>query len=221
VDAEPDPYSDLDAPTGTDDAGMDDDWAAFEAVLTAERDPHATVPPVVLAGRRRHDALTLLLRDLTDTEPGTGRPAPTALTVTASLDAVEGRLGALPGTLEVSGGRPVSLRPETLRRMGCYSELTVVLVDALGQPVGVSGTHRSATRKQRAALRALWGPWCAIAGCTSTATVPHHVHPWWLSRQTVLRDLIPICEHDHRAVHEDHRTLRLKDGRLINELGWA
>lgn len=60
-----------------------------------------------------------------------------------------------------------------------------------------------------------------MAGCTRTATVPHHVRPWWLSHETVQRDLIPICEPDHRNVHEHHRTLRLKDGRHIDELGWV
>jgi len=31
----------------------------------------------------------------------------------------------------------------------------------------------------------------------------------------------PICTHDHRDLHEHHRTLRLKGGRLIDELGWV
>lgn len=70
-------------------------------------------------------------------------------------------------------------------------------------------------------MRARWGPWCAIDGCTRTTTVPHHVAPWWLSRRTRLRDLVPLGEHDHRALHEHHRTLRLKDGRPIDALGWA
>ena len=90
-----------------------------------------------------------------------------------------------------------------------------------GRTLGASSTRRSANRKERAALRAQWGPWCAIAGCHNTATVPHHGPPGWLSRTTRLRDLLPLCDHDHRAVHEHHRTIRLKDGRHIDELGWV
>ncbi|MBW3648806.1 MAG: 13E12 repeat family protein, partial [Actinobacteria bacterium] len=196
-------------------ATPDDTW-------TAERDPHAsTSDRPVPAGQRRHDALTQLLRDTAASlVAGSGRPAPAAMLITSSVEALQGRLGALPGTL-TTAGQPISLRPETLRRLGCNSELTAVLLDAAGHPVGASSTRRSANRKERSALRVQWGPWCAIDGCSNTATVPHHVPPRWLSRTTRLRDLLPLCEHDHRAVHEHHRTLRLKDGRHIDELGWA
>ncbi len=188
-------------------------------------DPHAsTAPPTLPAGQRRHDALRQLLHDLTDpgndTQPGNGRPPPVALTIHATLDALEGRLGALPGTMDTPRG-PTSLTARTLQRLGCHSELTTVLLDAHHQPVGASGTHRSATTKERRALRARWGPQCAITGCISTQTVPHHVRPWWLTHQTALRDLIPLCTHDHHELHEHHRTLRLKDGRHIDQLGWA
>ncbi len=196
--------------------------AAPEDTWTADRDPHAsTSDQPVPAGQRRHDALTQLLRDTaTSLTVGSGRPAPTAMLITSSIEALEGRLGALPGTLTTSG-QPISLPAATLRRLGCDSELTAVLLDAARHPVGASSTRRSANRKERAALRIQWGPWCAIDGCADTHTVPHHVPPWWLTRTTRLRDLIPLCTHDHRAVHEQHRTLRLKDGRHIDELGWT
>ncbi len=209
--------ADLAAPA----ADLDDDLHTVESTRLTSPDPHAsTSDRLASAGQRRHDAFSQLLRDLTDVEPHTGQPAPVALLITAGIEAVEGRVGALPGTLHTPG-QPVNLRPETLQRLGCYSELTAVLLDALGHPVGASSGRRSASRKERAALRAQWGPWCAIVGCTRTSTVPHHVEPWWLSRRTRLRDLVPLCEHDHRALHEHHRTLRLKDGRLIDALGWA
>jgi hypothetical protein len=32
--------------------------------------------------------------------------------------------------------------------------------------------------------------------------------------------MIPACEHCHHDLHDGHRTLRLRDGRLINEYGW-
>jgi hypothetical protein len=201
-----------DAPAGP-TASPGDAW-------TADCDPYAsTSSRPVPAGQRRHDALTQLLRDAGSLTAGNGRPAPAALLITSTIEALEGRLGALPGTL-TTAGQPISLRPETLRRLGCHSELTAVLLDAAGHPVGASSTRRSANRKERHTLRIQWGAHCAIAGC-STTTIPHHVIPWWLSRTTRLRDLLPLCEHDHRALHEDHRTLRLKDGRHIDELGWT
>jgi hypothetical protein len=196
-------------------------WLNLFTRTITDHDPHASRPHwPPTAGRRRHDALLQLLRDAAEHDAGAGKPVATALTIVCTLEALDGRLGALPGTLQTSG-LPITLRPETIRRLGCDSELTAVLLDAAGRPVGASGTHRNATKRERAALRARWGPTCAIAGCTRTVTTPHHVVPWWIAKQTVLKDLIPICTPDHRDLHEDHRTLRLKDGRLIDELGWV
>jgi len=171
-------------------------------------------------GRRRHDALAQLLDDLASVQVGSGQPLPNRLTITGTIEALEGRLGALPGTLE-TGGQPVPLTTAQLRRMGCYSDINAVLLDALGNPIGASHTRRNLTPRERRALRAQWGPHCAVAGCTSTRTVPHHVEPYWWTRLTRYRDMIPICEHCHHDVHDGHRTLRLRDGRLINELGWV
>lgn len=179
-------------------------------------------PPLRLisVGRRRVDALKALLRDVADAPAGSGEARPGTLTITVTLGAVEGRLGALPGMLSTTR-LPAPLRSETLQRLGCFSDLDVLLLDAAGNPVGASSTRRSASRRERRAVRAQWGPTCAVRGCTSTSTVPHHVVPWWLSRRTRLRDLLPLCEHCHRDLHEDHRRLRVRDGRYIDEHGWA
>jgi hypothetical protein len=224
VDTDGPPHpADTDGQSAPTDGPVDQQaWLDLFTRTLTDHDPHASRPQwPPTAGRRRHDALTQLLRDAAGHDAGAGKPTPAALTIVCTPDALDGRLGALPGTLQTSG-QPITLRPETLRRLGCDSELTAVLLDATGRPIGASGTHRTATKRERAALRARWGPTCAIAGCTrTTTTTPHHVIPWWLSQQTILKDLIPICTPDHRDLHEDHRTLRLKDGRLIDELGWV
>ncbi len=207
---------------GTADGPLEQEaWLELFTRTITDHDVHASRPRFAPdAARRRHDALTQLLRDSAGHDAGSGTPAPAALTVVCTVEALEGRVGALPGLLQTPG-LPITLRPETLQRLGCDSELTAVLLDATGKPIGASGTHRTATKRERAALRARWGPCCAIAGCTRTVTTPHHVVPWWLSKQTVPKDLIPICTPDHRDLHEHHRTLRLTDGRLIDELGWV
>ena len=173
----------------------------------------------VSAGRRRHDALGQLLHDLADITPGDGRPSPPHLTIIATLGALEGRLGALPAQLTTTGPAATLTTPQ-LQRLACTSDLDAVLLDALGNPVGASRTRRNLTRRERRALRAQWGSTCAVAGCPNTVTVPHHVEPFWLTGHTRLRDMIPACEHCHRDLHDGHRTLRLRDGRLINEFGW-
>jgi hypothetical protein len=62
---------------------------------------------------------------------------------------------------------------------------------------------------------------CAVNACAFPGPIPHHGPPFWLSGQTRQADLIPACEHHHQDVHEGHKTLRLRDGRLINEFGWV
>lgn len=165
-----------------------------------------------------HDLLGELLDDVAQVR-SPGQPQPVPVTVTAGIDDVEGRVGALPGTLLLPTG-PVPLSTAGVRRAGCHSQLTAVLLDALRHPVGASGTHRHATERERRALWARWGYFCAVNGCSSTRTVPHHVRPWWLCGRARLEDLVPICKGHHHDVHEGHRTLRLRDGRLLDELGW-
>lgn len=119
-----------------------------------------------------------------------------------------------------TSGQPVPLTTAQLRRMGCYSDINAVLLDAYGNPIGASHTTQPHRMRTPGTPRAV-GPFCAVAGYTSTRTVPHHVEPYWWTRLTRYRDMIPICEHCHHDVHDGHRTLRLRDGRLINEFGWV
>ena len=174
----------------------------------------------LLAGRRRHDALTDLLRAARATGGSTDAPA-VPFTVVATLDTLLGTAGAPAALLDVPGRPPLALSSPALQRLGCSAELAAVLLDAAGNPLGASTTRRAANRRERRALRAKWGPCCAVRGCPSTATVPHHVRPWWLSHRTDLVDLVPLCEHCHRDLHEGHRTLRLRDRRWIDEHGWT
>jgi hypothetical protein len=176
-------------------------------------------PPLLTDDQLAHDLFGELLEDLTGVrEPGA--PQPATITITAGLDTLEGRFGALPGTMLLPDG-PFPLSLDALRRMGCDSRLNAVLLDAARSPIGASGTHRHATDKERRALRAKWGDYCAGNGCGSTDTVPHHVPPWWKTGRTKLEDLVPLCKSDHHDVHDGHRTIRLRDGRLIDENGWV
>lgn len=177
-------------------------------------------------GQRRYHALKQLLADAAaaeqaGVEPGLGSPPQVELLLVAAPDALAGAPGAMPATLDTRRGS-IPVRPSTLQRMACAAAgVSAVLRDAEGRPVGASGTHRHATRRERRTLRAQWGPRCAVRGCRNRATIPHHVIPWWLVRRTRLADLVPLCEHHHRDVHDGHRTLRLRDARLIDEHGWV
>lgn len=188
-----------------------------EAADDEDGGPQSWLGPDQLA----HDVFGELLSALSDVgvrEPGS--PAPTPFAVTADLDGLAGRLGALPGTLLLPSG-PVPLSTQAARRLGCDSRLSAVLLDAARNPVGASGRHRHATDKERRAMHAQWGRYCATAGCGRIDTVPHHVRPWHLTGRTKLGDLIPLCTGNHHDLHDGRRTLLLRDGRRIDENGWA
>jgi hypothetical protein len=193
------------------------------AALNAELDRRmATEPHDPLAlqstGKRRAQALGSLARDGRGFE-GAGNDRPTAdITIALRDDTLTDSPGALPARMS-DGTR---LRLDTVRRLGCDGRIAAVVLDAYGRPVGASGTHRNATRRERRALEAQWGG-CAVDGCNQpfARTRPHHVIPWWLSKITRLKDLAPVCEHHHHDIHEGGRTLRLRNGRYICPIGWA
>jgi hypothetical protein len=169
-------------------------------------------------GKRRAQALGSLARDGRGAE-GSGNDRSAAdITIIATAQTIAQAPGALPARMS-DGSR---MRLETLHRLGCAGRIAAVILDAAGKPIGASGTHRNATRRERRALEAQWGG-CAVDGCNQpySRTRPHHVIPWWLSKITRLRDLAPLCEHHHHDIHEGGHTLRLRDGRYINPVGWA
>lgn len=191
-----------------------DPAAASDQCAGPQSDPQPLTDPQLT-----HDLFGQLLADLEQvTNPGVPRPA--QITIIADLNSVENALGALPGTL-LSPTGPTSLTPAQLRRAGCHGQLAAVLLDAARTPIGASGTHRHATDRERRALHAQWGMYCAEDGCPDTRTIPHHAEPWWKTRQTRLADLVPLCHNSHHALHDGRRTLRLRDGRYINENGWT
>ena len=190
-----------------------------------DRAPDSGSPPVDRGGPPttqllRYQAFMALIRDAAASR-GHGRGAlhPFAFTITTTLDALHGVAGVLPGTLNGPDG-PLPLSTAALRRLGCGSPLSAVLLDAAGNPLGASGTHRHATARERRALHARQGLLCGINACPNPWTIPHHVEPWWKTRRTTLKDLLGVCDWCHHDVHDGHRTLLLRDGRLINENGW-
>lgn len=210
-----------------DDGGVDDSEADVHLFGVAGPgepvDPTDTAVQGTPIGSRDqlwHDALHRLLADLGGGRPGSQVPAPARLTIVAPLSALEGRAGAPPGVLRTAKG-DVPLTGSRLRRYGCGGLLYAVLRDAQRRPVGASGQHRDATARERRALHAAWGRLCGVAGCGLPGDVPHHAEPFWKSGETVLKDLVPICEHHHHDVHDGHKTLRLRDGRLLDEWGWV
>ena len=141
-------------------------------------------------------------------------PGRTTLVVHVGLERL---LGEADGdqTCETSGGQPLPI--DWVREMAMRADIVPVLLDRDGQAIELSrtATSRLATFLQRVMLRAMY-PTCITPGCE----VPfddcdvHHIEPF-NGRNTVLSNLVPACQPDHRRVHHDGWTITLHRHRDI------
>jgi hypothetical protein len=104
------------------------------------------------------------------------------------------------GVAEVAGGPP--LAAEAVRRQACDARVEVVALGADGQPVGVGRARRSVPGWLSRQLRRRDGG-CRFPGCERRRWGhAHHVRHWADGGPTDLANLLWLCPHHHRVVHE-------------------
>lgn len=177
-------------------------------------------------GRRRrlHDALSLLLdRYLTAGLGGVSQKVPVQVSVTVQAGVLEGRPGALPAVGD-SGAR---LPRRLLQHWWGDARVLAFVLNQAGTALRVVHAGRTLTAvERRAALIEARGV-CAGDGCCRGRPEPgrdlrpHHVRRWADDGRTSLDDTVMICDVLHRDLHEGGRTVRLRDGRRLNEHGWV
>ena len=105
------------------------------------------------------------------------------------------------GTGNCSVARGPGIAPEVVRRICCDSSL-VPLVELDGQPLAVGHQRRSIPSSIRRALIARDGC-CQFPGCERHRFVDaHHIRHWAHGGETKLDNLVLLCRHHHRLVHE-------------------
>jgi hypothetical protein len=96
---------------------------------------------------------------------------------------------------------------ETARRLCCDAGIVPVVREG-DRTLAVGRRTRAIPPSIRRALR-LRQPCCAFPGCTRTRWLDaHHVVHWAHGGSTDLRNLVQLCRHHHRLVHEGGWTLR-------------
>ncbi|HKV87626.1 MAG TPA: DUF222 domain-containing protein, partial [Candidatus Dormibacteraeota bacterium] len=120
------------------------------------------------------------------------------LTLTTTPQGLRGELGAAAAELET--GQLVSHR--TAQRLACDGTLGRVL-RAGSVVVDVGRATRVISPAQRRALQARHRG-CGWPGCERPLswTNPHHLEFWSRGGATNLPNLLPLCYHHHRLVHE-------------------
>lgn len=129
----------------------------------------------------------------------------------------KGGPGAEAGTEEgrsrgarLESGPPIAA--ETLRRIGCDASL-VTMIERDGEPLSVGRKSRSLPPSIARALRSR-DRTCRFPGCERTRFVDaHHIHHWADGGETKLDNLVRLCRHHHRLIHEGGFTVeRLEPG---------
>jgi Domain of unknown function (DUF222)/HNH endonuclease len=111
-----------------------------------------------------------------------------------------------PGECSIGGGP--GLAPETMRRLACDCSFVPIL-ERDGAPLSVGRRTRSIPPPTRRALVARDGR-CQFPGCERHRFVDaHHIVHWAHGGETSLDNLVLLCRHHHRLLHEGGYSLSL------------
>ena len=110
--------------------------------------------------------------------------------------------------------RGPTLPAETLRRLGCDTAV-VGLIERDGKTLSVGRKTRSIPPAIRRALQHR-DRGCQFPGCTNHRHVDaHHIRHWAQGGSTSVTNLVLLCRHHHRLLHEGGFTLTGTPGRFL------
>jgi hypothetical protein len=161
-------------------------------------------------GVRMWDALIQLAQHGLDSDlPPESHGARPRVSITVGLEALRGTLferGHTDDGLEVS--------PEVARRLACDAEIIPMVLGAAGEVLDVGRARRLVTAPLWRAL-VVRDRHCAFPGCTRPPVMchAHHIVPWIDGGTTSLSNLVLLCGHHHRTVHQTPWVVRIgEDG---------
>jgi hypothetical protein len=104
------------------------------------------------------------------------------------------------GTGELEGGPAVTA--ETSKRICCDTSVTRIIEDGQGEPLSIGRKARVIPPAMRRALNAR-DRHCRFPGCNHRHFIDaHHIRHWADGGETGLDNLVLLCRHHHRLVHE-------------------
>jgi Domain of unknown function (DUF222)/HNH endonuclease len=157
--------------------------------------------PAVSAGAARADALLAIADEFLagGDGPARARTGGDRYQVLVHVDAATLAGDGDGGRCELAHGAP--LAPETARRLACDASI-VRLIERDGRPLSIGRKTRSIPPALQRALHARDGG-CRFPGCGSRRFVDaHHIEHWAHGGATELANLVQLCGHHHRLVHE-------------------
>ena len=125
-----------------------------------------------------------------------------------------------PGVSMLEDGTDVSA--ETSRRLACDAGKVIMKHDSEGNILDVGRRTRTIPTPIRRALT-VRDEGCQFPGCGLKFCEAHHLQHWADGGETSLDNLVLLCRHHHRAVHEEgYRIEGSPDGelRFFRPQGW-
>ncbi|MEA2386852.1 MAG: hypothetical protein QOJ22_1026 [Thermoleophilaceae bacterium] len=173
--------------------------------------PGADVSAETSGRARNADALAAIAETSLSTSPQGGTADRYQVVVHVDAGSLTGSDDG--GRCDVGPGVP--LTDEAARRLTCDSSL-VRVIERDGQPLSVGRRTRSIPPPLRRALNCRDGG-CRFPGCTQTRRVDaHHILHWAHGGRTELDNLVQLCRHHHRLLHEGGFGVRRgAGGRLV------
>ena len=135
------------------------------------------------------------------------------LQVTTTLETLRNLPGAPAGEVDRGG----LLAAATVQRLACDATISRVLVDARSQVIDVGRSTRVTPTAARRALTVRDGG-CRWPGCDRPAswTASHHVLHWGAHLGPTDREnLVLVCRHHHRCVHEGGWTMLAGEDEIL------
>ena len=188
---------------------------AGEGGPAVEDDPATAHRDVRDHGARTWDALIGIAQHSldTDVQPESHGARP-RVSVLIDLDALRAHIA--------NGGAPdqptqpavtedgLRLSHAAVRRLACDADLIPISLGTQAQPLDVGRTHRLITTALWSALIAR-DRHCAFPGCTRPPVMchAHHIRHWADGGPTSLANLVMLCGHHHRTLHDTTWQVRL------------
>ena len=144
--------------------------------------------------QRLADALVALVRGGVGEAAQAERPQ-----LVVHVDA--GALAGDGGGATIEGIGPIAA--ETARRLACDAQRRTLIEDEAGTPILVGRSHRTVPHWLRPALARRDAGHCRFPGCAHTRFLhAHHIEHWARGGASDLPNLVLLCDHHHRVVHE-------------------
>jgi hypothetical protein len=151
----------------------------------------------------RADALMQAIASPTDTEVQVHVSAETLVDFDSASDnsaSDNSASGNSAGCCHLHDG--ANLAPHTVRRLSCDAGIVRIVEDAKGQPLDVGRKTRTIAPALKRVLSAR-DRGCRFPGCSVTRHLHgHHIEHWADGGRTSLDNLVQLCPHHHRLVHE-------------------